>query len=420
MKALVSYLLIGLLVTLQGIAQPRGCAVNLPNLMQKGGAAYEGPGSKVFENWLETLKSVQYDDSTVYQIPVVVHIIHNGEAVGQGTNLPDSRVFRQIEILNEDFRKIPGTRGFNNHPAGADTKIQFVLSQRDPDGNVSSGIVRVQGTQTVWGIGDNNQLKNLSVWPENQYLNIWVCDINGNEIGYAQMPLACSVVPFNGANANVLPDGVVIDYEVFGDNLLPNTRFPSYNRGRTATHEIGHFLGLIHIWGDANDCSGTDFCEDTPPQMGNSTRCQRNRFSCGFTNMVENYLDYSNDTCMNIFTNDQARRMRTVLANCPRRATLLTSPAAVAGKMGRPASLWLYPNPAKELLTMQLPVQYLGKPLTVLITDTKGKMVYTANHTPMQGNSQLKINLIDLPQGLYNALLIASDNQLLRGTFIKH
>lgn len=420
MKALVSTLLFGLLVTLQGIAQQRGCAVHLPDLMQKAGVAYQGPGSKVFENWLETLKSVQFNDSTVYQVPVVVHIIHNGEAVGQGTNLPDSRVIRQIEILNEDFRKIPGTPGFNNHPAGADSKIQFVLSQRDPNGNSSTGIVRVQGTQTVWGIGDNNLLKNLSLWPEEQYLNIWVCDLNGNNIGYAQMPLACSVVPFNGGNANVLPDGVVIDYEVFGDNFLPTTRFPSYNRGRTATHEIGHFLGLIHTWGDASDCSGTDFCEDTPPQMGNSSGCRRNRFSCGVTNMVENYLDYSNDTCMNIFTNDQARRMRIVLANCPRRASLLTSPASVSGKIGKPASLRLYPNPASELLTIHLPGNLQGKQINVMITNAKGKVVSQSQKVQTHGNSLVKINVADLPNGLYSALMIAAESEPIRGTFIKH
>ncbi len=395
-----------LFMVFTAISQPRGCATILPDVMQKAGLGYNGPGSKAFEDWLDGLQRVQFDDSTVYQIPVVVHVIHNGEPIGTGRNIPDSRVARQIQILNEDFRKMVGTPGFNTQLAGVDTKIQFVLTQRDPDGNPTNGVVRVQGSQAVWGIGDNTTLKGLSLWPESLYLNVWVCDIANNEIGYAQLPL-CDAVPFNGSNANVLPDGVVIDYEVFGDNFLPNTRFPAYNRGRTATHEIGHFLGLIHIWGDASDCSGTDFCEDTPPQSGNSSRCQRGRFTCGSTNMIENYLDYSNDTCMNIFTKDQARRMRTVLVNCSRRLTLLTSPAAINYKSITRFNLDFFPNPAQNQIAISIPESMTGKLVSVVFTNVQGKAVFEDILMPKLGQQQFILSLQTLPKGIFTIKLSA-------------
>jgi len=394
-----------LCIGFDAISQSRGCSTILPNAIQKAGLGYSGPGSKGFEDWVEGLKSVHYDDSTVYQIPVVVHIIHNGEPIGTGRNIPDSRVVRQIQILNEDFRKIAGTPGSNTQPAGADTKIQFVLSQRDPDGNPTNGIVRVQRSQAVWGLGDNDTLKSISLWPEALYLNIWVCDLANNDIGYAQLPL-CSAVPFSGNNVDVLPDGVVIDYEVFGDNFLPNARFPAYNRGRTATHEIGHFLGLIHIWGDASDCTGTDFCDDTPPQSGNSSRCPRGRFTCGNTNMIENYMDYTNDTCMNVFTNDQARRMRTVLINCDRRSTLLSSPAAINPKSMARFKLELYPNPARDKVTISIPEPMRGKSFTASLVNAEGKKVFQEMFVPKPSQQQILLSL-QLPKGMFTLKLSA-------------
>jgi hypothetical protein len=132
---------------------------------------------------------------------------------------------------------------------------------------------------------------------------------------------------------DVLPDGVVVDYRVFGD-VPPGQSgpFPSYNKGRTTTHEIGHYLGLIHIWGDGNSCSdpiNTDFCLDTPKQGEFTSGCPTAALpSCtsGVPKMKENYMDYTNDGCMNIFTQDQKKRMRIVLRNCIRRKSLLTSP----------------------------------------------------------------------------------------------
>jgi hypothetical protein len=302
------------------------------------------PGGRHFESWLarkqkeETENKSIADNDEIYTIPVVVHVLHNGEAVGTDRNLSDTRVLSQINILNNDFGRLPNTPGFNTHPAGADTRIRFCLASADPQGQPTNGINRVNTNQDGFNfLTDNTLLKSFGTWDTDKYLNIWVCKILGNQyIGYAQYPYIPSnlsdSLPMVGVT-DVLPDGVVADYRVFGDVPAGQSGpFPSYNKGRTITHEIGHYLGLIHIWADASVCSdpaNTDFCEDTPKQETFTSGCPTGVLaSCttGVPRMKENYMDYTNDACMNIFTSDQKRRMRMVLRNCIRRKSLLTSP----------------------------------------------------------------------------------------------
>ncbi|TAF67408.1 MAG: T9SS C-terminal target domain-containing protein [Cytophagales bacterium] len=273
----------------------------------------------------QSLNPHQLNSETIYILPVVVHIIHNGEPEGVGTNLSKAQIESQIRVLNEDFRRQIGTRGFNNHPNGADTKINFELASIDPQGNPTDGIVRKKGKNTAWSLSDDIELKSTSYWNAEEYVNIWVCDLVGF-LGYAQFPES-NLQGLEEASKNPLTDGIVIDYQRFGDegNLLP-----PFNLGRTATHEMAHFLGLRHIWGDIDGCSGTDFCNDTPPAFTSNTGCPTQRRSdCdpNLPEMFENYMDYTHDACMNIFTNDQKNRMRYVLENSIRRKTLLNSPA---------------------------------------------------------------------------------------------
>ncbi|MFN4147355.1 MAG: M43 family zinc metalloprotease [Runella sp.] len=267
----------------------------------------------------------------VITIPVVVHIVHNGEAVGTGRNLSQAQVLAQIETLNEDFRRRRGTRGFNEDPRGADIEIEFCLAQLDPNGRrmAEPGIDRVNGNRANWTRNDiEGSLKPSTSWDPNKYFNIWVVDFAPQDdrlLGYAQFPSNSNLrgLPVNGGAAST--DGVVVNYLNFGNaekGNFPSMR-PPYNLGRTLTHEVGHWLGLRHIWGDAN--CGDDFCDDTPTQASESRGCQRGRVSCGTVNMVENYMDYSDDACFNIFTRDQKARMRAVMEISPRRGSLLTS-----------------------------------------------------------------------------------------------
>ncbi|MCS6790844.1 MAG: zinc metalloprotease, partial [Bacteroidia bacterium] len=287
----------------------------------------------------------------VYRIPVVVHVIHNnGETEGTGMNIPTNNIIHQIEVLNEDFRRKPGTPGWNNDPRGADVRIEFVLAKRDPSGNPTTGIVRINGTTQGWGAPPyatnvlENTIKPNTVWDPNRYLNIWVTNVvdnSGNPIlGYAQFPDLSGLLGMPGDGAsNPRPcqqsantDGVVILYTAFGSIPKGSTGVDAViSMGRTATHEIGHWLGLRHTWGDGG-CNVDDFCDDTPLCSGSHFGCAANPTSCipGVRRMIENYMDYSDDPCMNIFTLEQAMRMRIVLENCPRRRTLITSPALVA------------------------------------------------------------------------------------------
>ncbi|MFD2570186.1 M43 family zinc metalloprotease [Spirosoma soli] len=265
----------------------------------------------------------------VITIPIIVHVVHNGEAVGVGRNISQAQVRAQLETLNEDFRRKLNTRGFNNNPAGADIEIEFCLAALDQQGRTmpEPGIDRINGNRANWSRDDiEGVLKPSTYWNPDKYFNVWVLDFASGEnlLGYAQFPSQSNLPGIPTASPGST-DGVVILYRSFGNAEKGN--FPvmqaPYNLGRTLTHETGHWLGLRHIWGDAN--CGDDFCGDTPPQSSESRGCQTGRVSCGGTNMVQNYMDYSDDGCMNIFTNDQKTRIRTVMEISPRRASLLTS-----------------------------------------------------------------------------------------------
>lgn len=268
----------------------------------------------------------------VITIPVVVHVIHNGEAVGTGPNISRAQIQSQIDVLNEDYRRTGA--GFNNHPAGADVEIQFAMAVVDPAGNPlpEPGIHRVNGGRAFWEeAAIENTLKPNTIWDPNRYCNIWTAQFGGetaNLLGYAQFP-SLSALP--GLEQNMGPaqtDGVIIRWQSFGrvGNLTP-----PYDRGRTVTHEIGHWLGLRHIWGDG-DCSVDDFCADTPLAGQPNYSCVAvNSCAGGDRDMIENYMDYTEDACMSIFTNDQKARIRTVMDNSPRRRELKSSTVHLGG-----------------------------------------------------------------------------------------
>lgn len=269
----------------------------------------------------------------IITIPVIVHVVHNGEAVGAGRNLSLAQVKAQLETLNEDFRRKPGTPGFNSNPVGADIEIEFCAAIVNPQGQpmAEPGIDRINGNRASWSRDAiEGVLKPSSYWDPDKYYNIWVLDLSeplaggGQLLGYAQFP-SRSNLPGIPTDSPASTDGVAIDYRSFGNASKGN--FPvlraTYNLGRTLSHETGHWLGLRHIWGDAN--CGEDFCADTPPQASESRGCPVGRVSCGGPNMVQNYMDYSDDACMNIFTLDQKARIRAVMDISPRRGSLITS-----------------------------------------------------------------------------------------------
>jgi len=243
-------------------------------------------------------------------IPVVVHVVYNGST----QNISDAQIASQMIVLNDDFRRLNSDAN-NTWSQAADTEIEFCMATVDPNGNPTTGITRT--STSVSGFGTNDAVKSASsggvnAWPASDYMNIWICDIGGGILGYAQFP--------GGAPST---DGVVCDYRYYG---TMGTATAPFNLGRTMTHEVGHYLNLRHIWGDGN-CNADDFVADTPTSDAANYGCASGHVSCSSTDMVQNYMDYSDDACMNLFTSGQKSRMRAIFDTGGARASLLNSTA---------------------------------------------------------------------------------------------
>ena len=302
-------------------------------------------------------------NNQTYYIPVVFHIVYNNDA----QNLPDSVILSQIEVLNEDYRRLnenaSETRNEFLEFAG-DPNIEFFLANIDPDGNTTSGIIHKYtdreeflmfedflSTEITLDEVKSDATGGSDAWDTDRYLNIWICNIGsldifglelGQVFGYAYPPVNVDEAIANLASGpdwptDMLTDdmnlqGVVLHYTSVGRNnpVANEDNITENNLGRTAVHEIGHYLGLRHIWGDANPLFGDDGCNlddgitDTPnaaDQAGyicdlNKNTCNNDDFGSNpedLPDMVENYMDYSPDACLNMFTNGQINVMRNIL-----------------------------------------------------------------------------------------------------------
>ena len=306
-------------------------------VQQKMQLTNPGRNQVQFENWMrqrlaQRKSGAMRTAAGPYKIPVVIHVVHGGESVGTGVNLSDNQIASQLKVLNDDYKRLNADA--SNTPAlfqsvAGSIDIEFVLARQDPEGLPTSGIVRVKGPKPGWTINDEFALKSVSYWPAEDYLNIWVANLTDSFLGYAQFPVS-NLGGIDGPDDR-LTDGVVIDYRAFGS--VADGAFnldPAFNRGRTATHELGHFLGLLHTF--EGGCTGpNDYVTDTPPLSSETRGCPSHpAASCSGTKMFQNYLDYTDDVCMNLFTLGQIDRMVNVLENSPRRKSLLTSPGLVA------------------------------------------------------------------------------------------
>jgi hypothetical protein len=244
-------------------------------------------------------------DGTVYTIPVVFHIVLLNPNL-----VSDEQIYAQLDTLNKDFG---GTNGDSTKipsyfkPLFGKAAIQFCLAQRTPDGHAFTGIDRVVAGKNTFSVNESvkkNSTGGADSWDSRQYYNVWICNLSGGILGYSSFP------------DDNDPDlqGVVVDYRT-----LPGGQFTSYNSGKTLTHESGHFFNLYHIWGDDNgSCSGTDFIDDTPNQSNSSSGCTSgpkydNCTPTGNGVMFQNYMDYTFDDCLLMFTNEQVLRMETTV-----------------------------------------------------------------------------------------------------------
>lgn len=325
----------------------------------------------------------------VVTIPVVVHVVYNTTA----QNISDCQIQSQLDVLNEDFRKLNADNA--KTPAlyaglAADAEIQFVLAKTDPSGNPTTGITRTKTkTRTFSG---NNAIKYTSqggkdAWNTTKYLNFWVApnlvDRGTQLLGYGQFP--------GGPTAT---DGVVMAYGAFGSRAKcpSGVYYTGYDLGRTTTHEVGHFLNLRHIWGDAT--CGDDFVSDTPKHQTSNYGCPTfPKITCSNQgDMSMNFMDYTDDPCMYMFTAGQKARMQAVLAPGGFHYSLTTSTAAAApissqiaqtsvdaAKVMNIAPALVFPNPVKTDMNVSYAVTAETANVQVEIYNTLGALVGTYN-----------------------------------------
>jgi len=260
----------------------------------------------------------------IVTIPCVVHVVYNDPA----ENISDEQIISQFTALNLCFRNLdPDAKSMPSAfaPIAGDAQMEFKLSVKDPNNEQSSGITRTKTKKS--GFSDNGDVKfdkrgGKSAWPSDKYFNIWVCNLEGGLLGYAQFP--------GGPRATA---GVVINYKAFGTT---GTAAAPYDKGKTAVHEIGHCFNLLHIWGDDNGgCNGSDNVVDTPNQANmNFGIPDFPHVSCDNGpngDMFMNYMDYTDDAGMYMFTKGQIKRMDAAL-NGPL-ASILRSDALVPAKV---------------------------------------------------------------------------------------
>lgn len=255
-------------------------------------------------NRIQQMRTARQSAGGVITIPVVVHVIYNREKSRE--NISTEQILSQIDVLNEDYRRLNADRD-SRWPQAADTKIEFCMARVDPYGNPTNGITRTASSREKWGTNDEMKKASkggVNPWNTKEYLNMWVCNIGNGYLGYAQFP-----------GGSAATDGVVMSPQFFGSSEKGNGFYlqAPYHLGRTATHEVGHYLNLRHIWGDGA-CSADDFVADTPKSDSANYGCATAQVSCGSQDMVQNYMDYSDDACMNLFTQGQKERMLSVLS----------------------------------------------------------------------------------------------------------
>ena len=246
--------------------------------------------------------------SVVVTIPVVFHVVYANST----ENIPDAQLLEQLQVLNDDFRRLNADQD-NIWPQAADTEIEFCLATRDPNGAPTDGILRVPTTAGSFGSSDAVKFTDQGgsdAWPRDDYMNFWVCNLGGGLLGYAQFP-----------GGNAATDGIVCGYQFVG---IDGPGAGAYNLGRTATHEVGHWLNLRHVWGDGG-CGADDFVADTPESDGANYGCAIGHVSCSTEDMVQNYMDYSDDGCMNVFSQGQGDRMQALFAPGGTRVSILSS-----------------------------------------------------------------------------------------------
>ena len=350
-------------------------------------------------------------EGTIIKIPVIVHILYHYSS----EKISDEQVMSQIEVLNKCFRHLNADSVKTPvvfKSLAADCEIEFQLAKSDSRSKSTSGIIRKYTPVTKWAMDDKMKFSvemGDDAWDAKSYLNIWVCNLD-KLAGYSSLP---------GSEAS--KDGLVIDFDAFGVSAATG-----YGMGKTAVHEIGHWLGLKHLWGDAN--CGDDGVDDTPKQASYTVGCPSSiRITCGNGpngDMYMNYMDFTSDDCINLFTKGQKARMRTLFEPGGVRNAILTSkglnqPLIFESPLPDADPQWLhpqlYPNPAISQLTLDLAydTRWMGK--IIQITNLQGQIVMQVPITA----KILHIDVNKLQAGIYFLAAKKDDGESMKMRFVK-
>ena len=355
---------------------------------------------------------------SITKIPVVVHVLYKTATENISTN----QIQSQIDILNEDFRQLNPDSLTPSHPFWnftADAGIEFCLATRDPYGNPTTGIIRTY-TDSSYFSSDETNMKFTSTggknnWDPTKYLNIWVCNLTGLTLGFATFPSDLVSDPNQ--------DGVVCRHQCFGNIGTAGTGgFTNNNGGRTMTHEVGHWLNLRHIWGDNQPSCGDDFVADTKPadhpNYGCETFPHHASNPCGTNSdgeMFMNYMDYSDDNCLVMFTVGQANRMIAAL-NGPRVGLLSSNGCTPVGinEFNLQNTFNVYPNPSDGDFNIRFN-NYTHGNITINVVNLLGATIKVINSASVD---MVNINLSELDNGVYYLQIISNKNTSTKKIFV--
>lgn len=342
------------------------------------------------------------------QIPVVVHVLYRLNI----QSISDEQIQSQIDVLNQDFRAnnwdtmlVPSV--WKN--IVADTEIEFVLANRDPNGKVHSGITRTQTSVVdICKLGGDVYYSTIKgghdIWDRKSYLNFWVCELEGSLYGFSSLP-----------GSPKESDGIVIDWESFG--TIGTAKYPS-DKGRTSTHEVGHWLDLIHIWG--NTTCGDDKVSDTPEQEKENYACPsfpKVSAICGNGpdgDMFMNYMDYTQDKCMYMFTKGQKARMLSTLIN--NRPSLANSLGYNGVNSLVKQSFSIRPNPADHELIIES--DNVVESISVRLYTLTGQEVYNFNTVNQQRSHIIDLSLVG--NGIYILAISTSSGTYSEKIIVRH
>jgi hypothetical protein len=374
-------------------AQERSCgASDVLHLMEKQSPGYMRAALNEIQEISSANSASRADEAFV--IPVVFHVVYHSSM----ENVDDKIILEQLKILNMGFaNSLPDTANIRPlfKPLATDAGIRFELAKTDPQGKPTNGIIHHYTDRDLFGDFNSFELSDLEevkykssggadAWDTKRYLNIWICNMIPYLYGYASFPLA---EYYRYPGYQPLQEGIVLFYQT-----LPGQ--PAGMLGRTLTHEVGHYLGLWHIWGEDLDSTGMgdrclydDGIFDTPNSGVPSMSCDTSQNTCfdsigtDLPDMLENYMDYTPESCRMMFTKEQAKVMRSVLEKYRPELRAGNAPAP------KPASkpFVLYPNPANDKIKIQ------GEnALSIRIIDVQGRVLQSVLNSNEADVSHLK------------------------------